>query len=212
MASSLLSELRFGSFLVYSPRGTSPVSVGSRKYCYAVKAGHSEALARVIDRLVTDFSSTGLSAVLGPDVTLVPAPRSSVLVAGGLWPTRLIADALVAARLGSSVLPALTRTTAVPKSSFQARGERPNAKLHYETIAVELGLATSRITIVDDVLTKGNTLLGAATRLTEGFPNADIAAFGLIRTMGLIPDVTSIVEPCVGTIRRPFDDEAQRTP
>jgi len=211
VASSLLSELRFGSFLVYSPQGKSELSSRSREYCYAVKAGQSEALARIIARLASDFLSTGLSAVLGPDVTLVPAPRSSVLVAGGLWPTQLTADALVAARLASSVLPALTRTTAVPKSSFQARGERPNARRHYDTIAVELGLATSRITIVDDVLTKGNTLLGAATRLAEAYPNADIAAFGLIRTMGFIPEVTTIIDPCVGTIRNVFD-EAQRTP
>jgi hypothetical protein len=83
VASSLLSELRFGSFLVYSPHGTSPVSVRSRDYCYAVKAGQSEALSRIIARLTTDFPLSGLSAVLGPDVTLVPAPRSGVLVAGG---------------------------------------------------------------------------------------------------------------------------------
>lgn len=211
MASSLLSELRFGSFLVYSPHGTSPVSVRSREYCYAVKAGQSEPLGRIIARLAIDFPSTGLSAVLGPDVTLVPATRSGVLVAGGLWPARLIADALVAARLGSSVLPALTRTTAVPKSAFQARGERPDAKRHYETIAVEPALATPRITVVDDVLTKGNTLLAGASRLAEGFPAADVAAFALIRTMGLVPDVTTLIDPCVGTIRRVFN-EADRTP
>jgi len=211
VASSLLSELRFGSFLVYSPKGTTPVSVRSRQYCSAVKKGNPEALRIILAQLSLRFSSTGLSAVLGPDVTLVPAPRSSVLEPGYLWPARLIAEALVAIRLGATVVPALTRTTAVPKSAFQARGERPDAKRHYETIAAEPALSTPRITVVDDVVTKGNTLLAAASRVAEAFPNAEVAAFALVRTMGLVPEVATIIDPCVGIIQCAFD-EAQRTP
>lgn len=211
MASSLLSEIPFGSFLVYSPHGTTPVSVRSRHFCQGVKTGNTAALRSIVERLVRDFDSTGLSAVLGPDVTLVPAPRSGVLVAGGLWPSRLIADALVAARLGAAVLPALRRTEAVPKSAFQRRGERPDAVRHFETMSAEPALAGRRITIVDDVLTKGNTLLAATSRVAEAFPRATVSAFAVVRTMGLQPDVEALIAPCVGTIRL-IGDEAFRSP
>ena len=44
MASSLLSSVRFGSFLVYSPRGTSEISKRSQRFTHAVKTGRPEAL------------------------------------------------------------------------------------------------------------------------------------------------------------------------
>jgi adenine/guanine phosphoribosyltransferase-like PRPP-binding protein len=62
--------------------------------------------------------------------------------------------------------------------------------------------APERITIVDDVVTKGATLLAAASLLADVFPDAEILAFALVRTTGLIPNVERIVDPVVGTIRR----------
>ncbi len=211
MASSLLSSLRFWSFLVYLPRGTGEVSKRSRRFSYSIKAGRPEALTQAADRLVRDFESTLLSSVLGPDITLIPAPRSSLLVAGGLWPSRLIAEALVSRGLGASVLPVLTRVEPVPKSAFQAQGKRPDARRHFETTAIEPALTTQRITIVDDVITKGSTLLGAASRIALTCPRAEINAFALIRTMGRVTDIERIVEPCV-VIVRAVGDEAMREP
>jgi hypothetical protein len=200
VASSLLSSVRFGSFLVYSPRGTGEVSRRSQRFTYAVKTGRPEALPQAVDRLARDFDSTPL-----------PAPRSSLLVTGGLWPARLIAEALTSHDLGAAVLPILTRVEPVPKSAFQARGERPNARRHFETMAIEPALASPRITLVDDVITKGNTLLAAASRVAIAFPHAEINAFALIRTMGRVSDIERIVDPCVGTVRMVFD-EALREP
>ena len=211
MASSLLSSVRFGSFLVYSPRGTSEISKRSQRFTHAVKTGRPEALPLALDRLARDFDSTPLPAMLGPDVTLIPAPRSSLLVAGGLWPARLIAEALVSHGLGGTVLPILTRIEPVPKSAFQARGERPNAKRHFETMAIEPALTAPRITLVDDVITKGSTLLAAASRVALAFPRAEVNTFALIRTMGRVADIERIVDPCVGTVRAVFD-EAIREP
>ncbi len=118
MASSLISELPFGSYLVYSPRGTSDVSVRSQKFRDAIKAGDDRVLARVVQHILAGFGNTPLAAVLGPDVVLVPAPRSGLLLAGSLWPSRLIAQALVAAGLGRQVLPCLERVQAVFNSGF----------------------------------------------------------------------------------------------
>jgi len=211
VASPLVSELPFGSYLVYSPRGSSEVSRKSRQLRDAVKAGHGPTLRNIVAHLKQNFDGSGLAAVLGPDVTLVPCPRSRPLVEGALWPGRLIAEELVRAGLGRQVLISLERMEAVPKSAFQARGERPNARKHYDTIRATADLAaTARITLVDDFLSKGNTVLGAASRLAEVYPRAALAPFAPVRAKGLQPEVAALVEPCIGHIRERFDGEADR--
>lgn len=214
MASPLLSELRFGSYLVYSPHGTSDLSKRSRRIRDAVKAGHEPTLRNVVDHLVANYATSGLDAVLGSDVTLVPCPRSSPLVQkDALWPARLIAEELVRVGLGRQVIVSLERIEAVPKSAFQARGNRPNALNHYDTIRANADLvAMERITLVDDFLTKGNTLLGAASRLAEVYPRATIAAFAVVRTKGLQPEINELVEPCVGRVWQRYVGEANREP
>ena len=67
------------------------------------------------------------------------------------------------------------------------------------------------MTVVDDFITKGNTLLAACSLLKEALPEAEVRAFALVRTMGLVPEVERVVEPCMGTIRVSLD-EAFREP
>jgi hypothetical protein len=213
VANQLLSSLPFGSYLAYSPRGTTDVSKRSRKIRDRIKAGDKNLLRQIAERLVSEFDASGLIAVLGPEVALVPAPRSSPLLEGALWPPRLVAEALLAVGLGKLVVPCVERIEAVPKSAFAKPGERPNARRHYETMRVNAELIpATRLTLVDDFLTKGNTLLGAATRLEEAYPNAQIAAFGLVRTKGLQLEIEKVIDPCVGEIIRVGDDEADRNP
>lgn len=73
---------------------------------------------------------------------------------------------------------------------------------HYNTLRVERELleVPKRITLVDDFVTKGATLIAAASRVKEAFPAADVRVFALVRTMGLIPDIEAIGSPCVGRI------------
>lgn len=199
----MLSEVRFGSYLAYSPRGSSDVSKRSRLVRDAVKYWRQDLIDRIVTALRTSFPENGLAAVLGPEVVLVPVPRRAPLVAGGLWPSSRLCEALVAAGLGAEVLPALERTAAVPKSAFAAPGERPTAMRHYETIDVSAVLTSrDRVTVVDDIITKGNTMLGAASRLSDQLTNADLGGFALVRTRGLVPEIDEIVDPVVGSIRR----------
>ena len=207
----LLSKLRFGSYLVYSPGGQSEISKKSRRFRDAVKSGREPTLQNIIDHLKRNFERSGLGAVLGPDVTLVPCPRSSLLVEGALWPAKIISEKLVAEGLGSQVLHSLERIEAVPKSAFQARGERPNALTHYKTIRATGNLvAGERITLVDDFVTKGNTLLGAASRLAEVYPGADISAFAPVRTRGLQPEINTLVDAHIGQIVEHGSGDANR--
>ena len=169
-------------------------------------------ISRIVERMVSHFESTPLSAVLGSDVLLIPAPRSAPLVSGGLWPGLLICRALVKAGFGCDVLTCLDRVEAVPKSAYQAPGGRPTARRHWETISVDPEfVAAQRITLVDDFVTKGNTLLGAASRLVETFTGKVVNTFALVRTKGRQAEIEAIIDPCLGVIRR-LGDEADREP
>ncbi len=204
---TFISELRFGSFLVYSPHGQSSVAHDSRTICYAMKQDLRRAIGKLVDRLTRDFASTPLHEVLGPDATLVPVPRSAPLVEGALWPSRRIADELVKHGLGAEVLAVLLRVAPVPRSSHAAPGERPTVAQHIESFGLDSLLANpQRITIVDDVVTKGRTLLATASLLRARYPDADLRAFALVRTIGLLPDIEKIVAPTAGVIREHAGD------
>lgn len=210
---SLLSEVRFGAFLVYSPRGCSEVSQHSRVWRDAIKYDRPPGIAQAVERLAAEFAESGLAEILGPDVALIPAPKSSPLVEGALWPARRISDELVSRGLGSEVIPCVRRALRVPKSAFAPIGERPTAKTHLESLALDTVLARpSRIAVVDDVVTKGATLLAVASGVKELFPEADVRVFAMLRTMGLRPEVERILDPCVGTIRLQAWGETDRQP
>jgi hypothetical protein len=90
--------------------------------------------------------------------------------------------------------------------------ERPTVQQHYRSFAViPSARAPTQIVLVDDVITKGRTLVAAAMRLHEAFPEAEIRAFALVRTMGLILDVVRLFDPCEGVVRWNGDD-AHRDP
>jgi adenine/guanine phosphoribosyltransferase-like PRPP-binding protein len=69
----------------------------------------------------------------------------------------------------------------------------------------------SNILLVDDIITRGATLLGAASRLAEAFPKAKICAFAVIRAITDEEDFEEEYCPRVGTIiLRPQGDTLRR--
>ena len=213
-----LSRVTFGAFLAYSPRGKTPVSARSRDLTYGIKADTAGTIEKVVDRLAREMRTSPeaavLGAVLGPEVTLVPCPRSGLLVPGALWPAERISRALVATGLGKEVQPWLRRVKSVAKSAFAKLGERPTVQDHLDTLklmADQEMFVPKRITVVDDVVTKGATLLAAASHLKAVFPDAEVQAFALVRTMGLVPQIVKILDPCVGEILYDGTD-AERKP
>jgi predicted amidophosphoribosyltransferase len=169
----------------------------------------------VVERLARDHRET-FADFLGPEVTLVPVPKSAPLPSarGGpvLWVPSRICEALVAEGLGGAVVTCVERVTAVPKSAFAARGERPSIDRHIESMRARLELPTNRITLIDDVVTKGATLFAAARVIANAFPEIEVRAFALIRTCGLVPEIAQLIEPTVGAITRDRWGEADRNP
>jgi hypothetical protein len=212
----LLSRITFGSFLVYAPRGTSELSNRAKQFVRALKEERfigtppqspSQFAAR---RLAERHPNRIMEEVFGAAPLLVPVPRSSLPVDGGIWPAYNIAAALVANGVGAAVLPCLQRLKAVPKSAFAASGSRPKPLDHYDSIAAAKMVADrEELCLVDDVITKGATLLAAASRLRETYPNANIVAFALVRTFGFVDNIDRIVDPAVGTITLRGDDAAR---
>nr|NIP61938.1 phosphoribosyltransferase [Nitrosopumilaceae archaeon]NIU01370.1 phosphoribosyltransferase [Nitrosopumilaceae archaeon]NIU87713.1 hypothetical protein [Nitrosopumilaceae archaeon]NIV66109.1 hypothetical protein [Nitrosopumilaceae archaeon]NIX61972.1 hypothetical protein [Nitrosopumilaceae archaeon] len=52
--------------------------------------------------------------------------------------------------------------------------------------------------LVDDVVTRGATIIGAANRLKDVFPDATIRAFVAVRTVG--SKFSRLIDPCKDTI------------
>jgi predicted amidophosphoribosyltransferase len=144
-----------------------------------------------------------LQNCFGPDVVLVPVPGSSLLVLGGLWPADRLCKAIRNEGLAANVRPLLTRTKAVPKSATAGPGQRPSVETHYDSLAIRpatpLLPPTVRFTIVDDVVTRGATLLASYVRLREAYPDVPINCFALIRTMSGV-EVDSVLNPVEGVI------------
>jgi hypothetical protein len=178
-----------------------------------VKYAHHDDLRRIAERLKDAFPSSGLHGVLGPDVALVPTPRSAPLLKGGVWPAQRISDALVHQGFGREVMPLLSRVTPVPKSAYASTGNRPTPLDHLESLELELALGNpTTVTVVDDIITKGATLLAAASLIKAHYPDADVRVFGILRTLGLRPDVDDIVAPVVGTITLTAHGDTDRAP
>lgn len=214
----MLSKITFASFLVYAPRGTSELSSKAKQLVRALKEERligiplqspSEYAAR---RLADERPGSMLEAFFETMPLFVPVPRSSLPVDGGIWPAFNIASALFDHGIGAGVVPCLERVTPVPKSAFAATGSRPKPIDHYESMIVKKMVTDRReMCLVDDVITKGATLLAAATRVQEAYPDAKIIAFALVRTTGFVDDIDQIVDPAVGTVTL-RGDEAFREP
>ena len=158
------------------------------------------------------LSKRRLDAFFSKRTLLIPVPNNPAATRSSVWVARRVALALKEAGLGEDVWAGLRRVISVERSSSAWMWERPTVQQHYQSLAV---IASPRpptdIVLVDDVITKGRTMLAAAMKLHEAFPNAAIRAFALVRTMGFVLDVERVFDPCEGVIRWDGED-AYRDP
>jgi hypothetical protein len=209
----MISKIAYASCYVYSPAGAGAVCERSRLLRALLKAGDAHFMLKYAVRVHQQVAdSPQLAGFFRASDVLVPVPGSAPKACGDPWVAADLAEALVLEGLGSMAWPGLRRVSAVRKSATSAPGARPSVLRHYESFLTERPpMALSSVVLIDDVVTKGRTLLAAATVLQEAFPQADIRAFALLRTRGLIPGVQRLLDPCKGEIRWQAGD-AHRNP
>lgn len=212
------SDQKFCSYLQYSSRGISTLSKKSKEVVKAVKndgvikvssngvARDLKAIDHICQRLHESYQQYPFFVeCFGPDVILVPAPKSAPLVKGGLWPTQRICDELESHGLCRNVIPLVKRVVAVQKSATAAPGTRPTPEQHYKSIevSVDVNVSTSvrAITIVDDVITRGATFIACHAKLAEAYPGIPIFCFALIRTVSP-GEIEAMRDPVQGVITK----------
>ena len=215
-----LTSLDYGSLLSYTPRGASTEMQHSKDVMLALKTDGfitdpspipmSQWMARTVQqqRLKLPFAS-----FFQPNTILVPVPSSSLMQPDTLWVPDRIATALAKMGIGREVVACLVRTTALRKAAWTDSSERPKPREHVDTIGVQGRISSpDEILLVDDIVTRGATLLGAANRLAEAFPAARIRAFAAMRTISDPSDFVATYEPSSGTIqyRDPTGDTLRR--
>ncbi len=211
-----LAELRYGSISSYLPRGKWPTSgstpemKSAQNWVLGIKNNSKLSLSDGTQCLASEiaaqqariaFDAGDLEGILGPDFALVPVPRSGLLSKGDIWPGREIAIALQHQGLGH-VVEALVRSSPLPKSSHQKTAARSSVEDHVASLEVQgLLLAPFKhIVLVDDVVTRGTQLMGAAKVIAGAQPEATITGFAAIEACYQESNFTGIAKRMNSTI------------
>ena len=205
----LPSEIEFASFLVYNPRPEafpSEVSDRSRRIRDAVKL-HTGGWAKrqnLGERLGSGVGEEIRERFLPSHATLVPVPgHAPMRDPNSHWSCRELCKVFVASELGARWLPLVLRSHVVQKSAWATKEEREKLTpaVHFASMeAVHDPTAGRVITVVDDVVTTGGTMLATVARLHMVFPDAEIRGFALIRTMSS-EAIKQVKDPCAGVIQ-----------
>jgi len=207
-----LCSVTFASCYVYSPRAHGWLAEASRRLCDRVKSSDPVWLPRYAGFVYrSSLWDRQLSALFSPDAVLVPVPGSACS-GEGPWVASRLALALSEVGFALPIWMGLRRRYAVTKSATAPSAGRPTVYQHYDSFAAEAPANTvHRLVLIDDVITKGRTLLAAAARLGSELPLADIRGFALIRTVGFVHQIKRLEDSCHGVVRWAGGD-ARREP
>lgn len=208
-----IRPLVFASCYVYSPKGQGRLCEHSRLLRSFVKEADARFMEKYALRVQHEVraGSMALRGFFGPEDVLVPVPGSTPQCPERPWAAGELAKALVGEGLGRAAWPGLRRISKVRKSAYALIGARPSVWRHYESFALaDSPMQLNSIVLIDDIVTKGRTLMGAAARVRETFPEARIKAFALVRTLGLGGEMQGLLQPCRGEIRLLRNDAYRR--
>jgi hypothetical protein len=179
-----------------------------------VVAGSGRSWADLVIERFANHVPFPLRQLFESPVTLVPVPRCTVtaedagVARDDVWPAAALCRELCRRGLGDDVQTLLRRVRAVPKSAWE-KEDRPSVDMHFRSFAVKpTPRATRRYLLVDDVVTRGATLLGAARRVRMACPGAQIEAFalahvektGVVGQSGQTGQTGQAVRPCLEQI------------
>lgn len=167
------------TYFVYSPRGNSENAKKSRGLLGICKNGNSDFSGTLANEIIRNSESAFFENSI-----LVPVPRSSPTVEGAVFPSGVIAEALIKKNLSNGISTCLKRVNAIPKSSSQYSAETRNTvQTHLDSLAVNPEIILDpNIILIDDVLTLGRTAMASALKLQEVFPEKTIKIFCPFRT------------------------------
>jgi predicted amidophosphoribosyltransferase len=214
-----LSKIEFGSLLSYSPNGSSDKDIKSQNIMNRLKTdGYvqeppilmSELVAQTVEKDIMDLP---FASFFRSKPILVPTPSSALKKLDALWVADRLAKALVKRGLGLNVVHCLERLKPLSKAATSLAPDRPKAIEHYDSLKVTKILSEpEEIVLVDDVITRGATLLGAVNRLADAFPNSHITAFAAMRTISNPEEFEKIYSPVIGIIELSTNGETFRRP
>ena len=208
----MIDRLVFGAPFVYSSKGSSDTSIKSRELRTRIKAQDQGLFHQIAAHVAELYGQGHFPGFFASDVALVPVPGHAPLAPGATTAPSRIAQALLRQGLGGAVTPLLERTRSVTKSAYAKGPDRPRARYHFDSMAIEQSLLRpTRILLIDDFITRGATLIGAASRIQVELPGVEIQGFALVRSI-TDDEITSIREPCVGTIELDSEGETWRRP
>jgi hypothetical protein len=214
-----LSKIAFGSLLSYSPHGDSEKAIKSQNVMKLLKSDDfvqdppilmSDLVAHRVEEKIKELP---FGPFFHSKPILVPTPSSALTKPDTLWVPDRLAKALVRRGLGRNVVQCLKRVKPLPKAATSAPSDRPKAIEHYYSLQVNNILSEAEeIVLVDDIITRGATLLGSANRLADIFPKAHITTFAAMRTISNPEEFENIYSPVIGTIELSANGETFRRP
>ena len=216
-----IPQIDFGAFLTYSPYGESENALRSKTVRTQLKqdevvnyGGTQQLMSEYLSEMIRNRIETLPFRNFFNNVTiLVPAPSSSLLTPNSLWVPQRLANALVRRGLGKDVGTCLERSKAIPKSSSSKPENRPKVTVQYDSMTVQKIIdEPNEIVVIDDIVTRGTTLLGSINLLHDSFPNTKIRGFAFMRTMTTPSEFEKIVNPCIGKIKLRDDGWPLRRP
>lgn len=203
----LLQRVEFGSLFAYTPR---PHNVDTEdSYNFMMKLKSNEIINFkfpstcnfVANTLDSCMNLLPYSNFFDSKPLIVPIPKTTLIKSEYLWVPHILAVEIYAKGLGSRIVNCLNRVYPLPKSSTSKSENRPKAIQHYDSLSVQrLPYNPPSILLIDDVITRGATILGAASRLAEAYPNSSIKAFAGIRTISNSLEFQKFLDPQLGTI------------
>lgn len=199
-------DLPFCAFLTYCPRPESDEGRKAKRFVESLKRNQvtraGEPAAGVVARRLREQNELVFRPFFSDGITLIPVPRSQLRAKDALWPSLEIAESLKGQGLAGSVLPYLTRARPVRKAALSPSSERTKAEEHFQSLELkDAWLLPDRIVLVDDVVTRGAQLFGAAWRVWQERPDIEIVGFAVVRTISEPSSFVDIRDPCTGHIR-----------